>query len=114
MRYGPASLVRAGVGVIAVTAANVSPPGGIHGNSNLAEGSIQLGVGRRVAKVVLAAQLAGNLIKPLFELLELVSHLNDPSTGFLGELVGAVQVLDALRDHQERTQDGSQAQSVVP
>jgi len=48
--------------------------------------SVEFGVKRCVAQVVLTAQFGGNLIERLFQLVELVADVDDTASGLLREL----------------------------
>src|SRR5260370_37109426 len=48
--------------------------------------SVQFGVEGRVAEVVLAAQLGGDLVEGLSQLVELVPHVDDAASGLLCKL----------------------------
>src|ERR1700728_377045 len=51
----------------------------------LAVGTVELGVRRGVADVVLAAQFGSDLIEGVAELVELVAHVDDAAAGLLGQ-----------------------------
>src|SRR6266498_1122428 len=51
----------------------------------LAVASVEFGVGRRVADVVLAAQFGGDLIEGFSELVELVADVDHAAAGLFGE-----------------------------
>ena len=49
--------------------------------------AVELGVSRRVAKVVLAAQFCGDLIKSLFQFVELIADVDHPAASCFGEFM---------------------------
>src|SRR4029077_18343312 len=51
----------------------------------LAVGAVALQIGRCIPDVVLAAQLSGDLVKGLAQLVELVSDIDNAPAGLLGE-----------------------------